>query len=62
MLTDPPNGTQRASDPAATTERSIATRSLAMVNSRTGAASSPPVIVRPLAPTEKVPETGLTPE
>ena len=32
-----------------------------MVNSRTGAPSSPPSIRRPEAPTEKVPETGLTP-
>ena len=33
-----------------------------MVISRTGAPSSPPSISRPEAPTEKVPDTGLTPE
>jgi hypothetical protein len=32
------------------------------VNSRTGPASSPAPISRPEAPTEKTPETGLTPE
>ena len=62
VLTEPPNGTQRASAPAPRTARSIETRSPAIVNSRTGAASSPPAISRPEAPTEKTPETGLTPE
>src|ERR1700759_3104382 len=60
--TDPPKGTQRASEPAATTARSIATSSPAMVNSRTGSANAPSLIARPEAPTEKTPVTGLTPE
>ena len=62
VLTEPPKGTQRGSDPAARTARSIETRSLAIVNSRSGSASSPPLIARPEAPTEKTPVTGLTPE
>ena len=62
MLTEPPKGTQRASAPAAARRRSIETRSLAIVNSRSGSASSPPRIARPEAPTEKTPVTGLTPE
>ena len=33
-----------------------------MVSSRTGVPSSPPSMSRPDAPTEKVPDTGLTPE
>jgi hypothetical protein len=61
-LTDPPNGTQRVSRAAARTARSIAGRSEAIVNSVWGSASSPPEIARPEAPTENVPETGLTPE
>jgi len=66
MATDeftlPPKGTQRASEPTASTDFSIVTRSLAIVTSRTGPASSPPSISRPVAPTEKVPEMGFTPE
>ena len=62
VLTEPPKGTQRASAPTARTARSIETRSLAIVNSRSGSASSPSRIARPEAPTEKTPETGLTPE
>ena len=62
VLTEPPKGTQRGSEPAADTARSIETRSLAIVNSRSGSASSPPRIARPEAPTEKTPVTGLTPE
>ena len=34
----------------------------AMVASRTGSASSPPWTIRPSTPTEKSPDTGLTPE
>ena len=33
-----------------------------MVSSRTGVPSSPPSISLPDAPTEKVPDTGFTPE
>ena len=33
-----------------------------MVASRTGAASAPPSTIRPSTPTEKSPDTGLTPE
>ena len=61
-MTEPPNGTQRGSEPAAAIASSIDGRSEAIVNSSAGAASWPPSIRRPVAPTEKVPETGLTPE
>ena len=61
-MTLPPKGTQRVSEPTASTALSIETRSLAIVISRTGRPSSPPSISRPVAPTEKVPEIGLTPE
>ena len=62
VATEPPNGTQRASEPVARTAASIEDRSEAIVNSSAGSASSPPEIARPVAPTENVPETGLTPE
>src|SRR5690349_21085615 len=61
-LTLPPKGTQRLVEPTAWTALSIETRSLAIVISRAGAPSSPPSIRRPVAPTEKVPDTGFTPE
>jgi len=61
VLTEPPNGTHRGSEPAARTARSIETRSLAIVNSRSGSERVPPLIARPDAPTEKIPVTGLTP-
>ena len=61
-MTEPPNGTQRASLPAAATAFSIEVRSEAIVNSSAAAASAPPSISLPVAPTEKVPETGFTPE
>src|SRR5438874_13808206 len=61
-LTLPPRGTQRVLVPTAVTAFSIDTRSEAIVTSLTGSASSPPAISRPVAPTEKVPEIGLTPE
>src|SRR5262249_30288306 len=61
-LTEPPNGTQRGSAPAARTAPSIERRSEAIVNSVTGSASAPPLISRPVAPTENWPLTGLTPE
>ncbi len=60
--TEPPNGTQRDSEAAAAIAWSIDCRSEAIVNSSAGAASRPPEISRPVAPTEKVPDTGLTPE
>src|SRR5262249_31102386 len=62
VLTEPPNGTQRDSAPAARTARSIDTRSLAIVNSRSGSARAPSGTARPEAPTENTPLTGLTPE
>ena len=61
VVTEPPKGTQRGWEPAAAIAFSIDWRSEAIVNSSAGAASSPPWIRRPVAPTEKVPETGLTP-
>ena len=61
-FTLPPKGTHRGSAPTPVTEVSIATRSDAIVTSRTGSASSPPLISRPVAPTEKSPEIGFTPE
>ena len=61
-LTLPPKGTQRASEPSERTACSIETRSLAIVSSRTGAPASPFSISLPEAPTENVPDTGLTPE
>ena len=61
-FTLPPSGIQRDSDPTARTDLSIETRSLAIVSSRTGAPRSPPSISSPEAPTEKVPDTGFTPE
>ena len=52
VFTEPPNGTQRISEPTAWIAARVPRRSPAIVNSRSGSASSPPLIVRPEAPTE----------
>ena len=62
VLTEPPKGTQRASAPAARTapqhdDQVAGDRELAQRLGELAAA-----IARPEAPTEKTPETGLTPE
>ena len=61
-LTLPPKGTQRVWDPTDRTAFSMDTRSLAIVISLTGAPNSPFSTSLPDAPTEKVPDTGFTPE
>ena len=52
LCTEPPNGTQRVSEPTARTAARVPSRSPAIVNSRSGSASSPPRIALPVAPTE----------
>ena len=58
MLTEPLNGTQRGSAPAASTARSIDTRSLAIVNSRRGSAGAAVPDRAARGATENTPLTG----
>ena len=64
MATDieTPIGSTSMSPPTATTSESIRWMVEPMVTSRTGSASLPSRNMRPSAPVEKSPDTGLTPE
>ena len=55
-------GSQVRSLPTAVTSCSMRCSVEAIVNSRSGSASSPPRMRRPSAPVDRSPETGLTPE